>query len=391
MHLLLSLFFVAAPTPAASAPPLPDGGDLLRRVAAVLADRYYDAELRERIDDLAAPYLELASGVGSLAEERALVDEFLAQLGVSHLGLMSERGYRSMFAELQREPSWMYGFQLVHLPEGWFVDWVYEGGPAGRAGLLRGDQILRVNGVAPGASDLVDWRTDDAALPDPPLHALIAEAGDVVELVLRREAGRVGRLRLPAELYSGWEACRASARVLEVGPYRVGFVHYWFVPMSGATSFLRELCTERFADCDALVLDLRGRGGAAAEAFGMLRVLDREEGDWRKPVVALIHADSRSAKEVIAYELEQRGDAVLVGERTHGAVIPATFQEVGQGAVLMFPSMTLGRYTDAIEGRGVVPDVEVAYPLPWTAGADPVLEAGLIAARAWCDELGEER
>lgn len=385
MHVLVPFLLVAAS--AAPASNTSDSGDLLRRVAAVLSDRYYDEDFRERIDELAAPFILRAADAGSLAEERAVVDEFLAQVPVSHLGLLSERAYRSMFAELQREERWMYGFQLVRLPEGWFVDWVYEGGPADLAGLRRGDQVFRVNGVAPESSEILDWRTDDAALPDPPLHALIAEPDAVVEIMLRREAGRVGRLRLPAAPYSGWEASRASARVLEVGPYRVGFVHYWFVPMSDATRFLRELCEDRFADCDALVLDLRGRGGAAHEAFGMLRVLDREEGDWRKPLVALIHADSRSAKEVIAYELKRRGDAVLVGERTHGAVIPATFQEVGQGAVLMFPSTSLGRYTEAIEGRGVVPDVEVAYPLPWTAGADPILEAGLNAAREWCDEL----
>lgn len=400
MHSFLPLLLVAAapsPAPSPTSPDLghdlgQDSGDLFRRVTEVLSERYYDEEFRPRIDELAAAYLERAEAAGSLSEERAVVGEFLARVPVSHLGLISERAYASLFSELQREERWMYGFQLVRLPQGWFVDWVYEGGPADRAGLRRGDQVLRLNDVAPERSGLLDWRTDDAALPDPPLHALMAEPEDVVEIVLRRETGRVGRLRLPAGVYSGWEACRASARVIEVGPYRVGFVHYWFVPMSDATRFLRELCTERFADCDALVLDLRGRGGAAHQAFGMLAVLDREEGDWRKPLVALVHADSRSAKEVIAYELQSRGDARIVGERTHGAVIPATFQKVGQGAVLMFPSTSLGRYTDAIEGRGIVPDVEVAYPLAWTAGADPILEAGLIAARDWCDSLaGEER
>ena len=95
----------------------------------------------------------------------------------------------------------------------------------------------------------------------------------------------------------------------------------------------------------------------------------------------------RSAKEVIAHELQAEGDALIVGEKTHGAVIPASFEDVGQGAVLMFPSFTLGRYTDQIEGTGVTPDIRVDYPLAWTAGADPILEAGLEAARAWCSSL----
>ena len=122
MHVLVPFLLVAAS--AAPASNTSDSGDLLRRVAAVLSDRYYDEDFRERIDELAAPFILRAADAGSLAEERAVVDEFLAQVPVSHLGLLSERAYRSMFAELQREERWMYGFQLARLPEGWFVDWV---------------------------------------------------------------------------------------------------------------------------------------------------------------------------------------------------------------------------------------------------------------------------
>ena len=44
-------------------------------------------------------------------------------------------------------------------------------------------------------------------------------------------------------------------------------------------------------------------------------------------------------------------------------------------------------HEERLEGAGVTPDVPVAYPLPWTAGDDPLLRAGLLAAEAWCDEL----
>jgi hypothetical protein len=36
--------------------------------------------------------------------------------------------------------------------------------------------------------------------------------------------------------------------------------------------------------------------------------------------------------------------------------------------------MRLGRYSDEVELKGVEPDLPVAYPLPYTANADPILD-----------------
>lgn len=363
-------------------------GELFERVVGVLAESYYDEGFREReLPDLARRYAEAARAADSLDEERYVVHELLSRIPVSHLGLLSSQGRDRMWAELGGKAVLTFGFQLVEVDGGWFADWVYEGGPADRAGVVRGDEVLSIDGVHPSRSERLDWRTDDCALPDPAIHALLGEEGDEIELVIRRGEGRRGRLRLAIERYSAWEAARQSVAEYDVGPFRVGFVHYWYIQMSGPSRFLRELCTERFADCDALVFDLRGRGGAAHEAFRIARDLDAREGVWRKPLVLLVDDGTRSAKEVITHELRTSHSAIVVGEKTPGAVIPATFRDVGSDTVLMFPSFTLGTHTSEIEGVGIVPDVEVAYPLSWTAGADPVLEAGLLAARAWCEEI----
>jgi carboxyl-terminal processing protease len=105
---------------------------------------------------------------------------------------------------------------------------------------------------------------------------------------------------------------------------------------------------------------------------------------WRRPLVALVDGGTRSAKEVIADRLLEMTAAVVVGEQTAGAVIPATFEEVGGGAVLMFPSTRLGAYTEKLEGVGVSPDVEVRDRLPFSAGADPILEEGTRVLRELC-------
>ena len=58
-------------------------------------------------------------------------------------------------------------------------------------------------------------------------------------------------------------------------------------------------------------------------------------------------------------------------------MIPASFKVLTREDVLMFPSFVLGRFTKAIEGKPVTPDVEAADVLPYAAGADPILGAAL--------------
>jgi carboxyl-terminal processing protease len=98
------------------------------------------------------------------------------------------------------------------------------------------------------------------------------------------------------------------------------------------------------------------------------------------PIVALLDRQSRSAKDVLAYELKRTGIARLVGEPTAGAVIPASFADVGHDTILMFPSFKLPRYTEILEFKPVQPDVYVERAGPLSAGADPILEAGLTEA-----------
>ncbi len=104
-----------------------------------------------------------------------------------------------------------------------------------------------------------------------------------------------------------------------------------------------------------------------------------EEGSWGKPVVALIDGNSRSAKDILAYELKERQLATLVGERSAGAVIPAMFAEVGPETYLMFPARKLDPYTDLLEGQGVEPHVAVETPDVPEPG-DPILDAGWSVA-----------
>ncbi|MFT5049309.1 MAG: carboxyl-terminal processing protease [Chlamydiales bacterium] len=344
--------------------------------------RYYDREFcHDLLPGLERRYRALAESSTSREQERAVVQEFLSNVPSSHLALYSRDTHELLMAELFCNAVPSFGCQLKRLGDEFFIDWVFEGGPADRAGLHRGDRVVEIDGQAPLDSARLDWRSDDAALPDPPLHALLCDAGDEVELRVERAPGLRSCGRLAAVAYSGCDAARASARVIE-DQGRFGYVHLWFIAANEASGMIGSLLDNEFAECDGLLLDLRGRGGHASEISRLTRLL-AAQGSWGRPVVLLTDAGTRSAKEVIAYRMQASGDALVVGERTAGAVIPATFERVGDDAVLMFPSTTLGRTTRLLEGRGVNPDVEVSAPLPFSDGADPILEAGIIALQMW--------
>jgi carboxyl-terminal processing protease len=348
-------------------------GVLFDAVAKAIATAYHDKGFRkEDWPALVARYQDAAHEAADLAEERAIVDGLLRHVPASHLALYSK-------AELSRREQPTLGLELEQRAGRFFVAAVLEDGPALRAGVRRGDRILAVDGDAPGASPRLDRSSDDAYLDDPPRHQLLAEDGETVVLRLQRQPdAEPDEVEVTSAPYSAWRAAQASPTVYEVDGRRIGYVHYWFIHLGGVHAHFAGLLRDEFADCDACVLDLRGRGGDGAAVAPLVAAVK----DAGMPMVALIDRGTRSAKEVIAYRLRQEEAATLVGEHTARAVIPASFRRVGKDDVLMFPTFTLGKYTDAIEGVGVAPHVAQPDHLPFAAGDDPILRAGLRVAAA---------
>jgi C-terminal processing protease CtpA/Prc len=363
-------------------PALPaQGGQLFDRVAEVLAAQLVDRRFRQReLPTLVAALRPAAHATTTAAAEREVVHALLADVPASHLALYSDATYRHLQAELAGDEVPTFGCVLVRWRDEWFVDGVLDGGPAARAGLRRGDRLLAIDGDAPAASARLDWRADDAWLADPPVHGLLVGADPRVVLRIAPAAGDARDVPLRARAWSGLRASRASQCRLRLGVHTFGYVHLWFVFHEHAAALVRDTAA-RFADDDGLVFDLRGRGGNAGEAQAIVRELARlhERG---VPMAFLIDEGTRSAKEVIASEVRTRGLGLLVGERTAGAVLPASFERVADDAWLMLPRSRLDRYSRALEGRGVAPHVAVADPLRFAAGADAIRDEACRALAA---------
>jgi len=155
------------------------------------------------------------------------------------------------------------------------------------------------------------------------------------------------------------------------------------------------------SDAPGLIIDLRGNpGGFGAMANGLAGLLETKQtslgvmsmraakinfvvypqaGAYDGPVVILTDGGSASTSEVFAAGLQELGRAVVVGERSMGAALPSYIEKLPTGALFQYaiadfktPKGTL------IEGRGVVPDVEMNLTrAALLAGHDPQLDAAI--------------
>jgi carboxyl-terminal processing protease len=202
-----------------------------------------------------------------------------------------------------------------------------------------------------------------------------------VSLRVERRPGEFLNVVIAAEEYTAFDSAQASARLIRSGGRSFGYLHFWFVHLSGVPELLQTRIDGDFKDADGLIIDLRGRGGSATEVTRIVGIVRAYIEKTQRPVIALVDRQSRSGKDILAYEFKQLG-VRLVGEASAGAVIPAMFADVGHDSVLMFPTFKLPNYTDKLEFKPVEPHVAVERPAIFAAGRDPILEAGVREAVA---------
>ena len=323
------------------------------------------------------------------AELRAVLNEMVAEVGASHAAVLSGPIYRSMMNELAGKPSPTYGVLLEEMVDGrLFVRALFEKGPGERAGLRIGDELVAVDGEAALASEnVVDAGYDPGDSSSRLFTLRTGAAGESLALTLRREVrGELDTVPIVSEATSGLESGRRSLKVVRRDGRRIGYVHLWMVAR-GSAEFLAEALRGPLARCDALVVDLRGRGGFADEIPGLLEPFRaakvrgplRGGAAWRKPVAFLIDDRTRSAKEILAWHVREERLGLLIGERTEGAVLGAGFFPLPGGHYLEAPMMEVPVGDgSSLEGVGVEPTEAVERAGPFASGRDPLLERALL-------------
>jgi carboxyl-terminal processing protease len=162
-------------------------------------------------------------------------------------------------------------------------------------------------------------------------------------------------------------------------PGEIGYVRFSaFTPQ-----LMERICASLRAlgDARGIVLDLRGNpGGVMGMASGVVGLITTQPGllgamrtrtgmmplpsfpqksPYEGPVVVLIDALSGSTAEVLAAALQESGRAEVVGERSAGMVLGADTRRLPTGALLLYARAGFTTSDGvALEGRGVIPDVE---------------------------------
>ncbi|MCX5653416.1 MAG: S41 family peptidase [Planctomycetota bacterium] len=273
-----------------------------------------------------------------------------------------------------------------------FIKTVFEGGPAAKAGLKAGDEIVAVAGEPVAGLSTADLT-----------RRLRGRPGDAVTLSIR--AGGKGEPR-DVVLVRGTVHLPAvrDAQVLDAAR---GIAYVRFTDFQdGAEAELRQAIDGLSRQgAKALVLDLRDNpGGSLLEAVwaaGMfldggpvLRTRGRMLGAtwgydvplfegraWRGPLAVLVNERTASASEVVASALKARGRAAVIGRRTYGKGAVQVLFPVDWGAAAV--CLTMARVYDVkgvcVDGRSVVPDCEVAAPAspPESLAADPDVRAAV--------------
>lgn len=264
--------------------------------------------------------------------------------------------------------------------------------PAARAGVQKGDRVLKVD----------DTEITDDMLVDDVVGLIRGDIGSTVRLTLQREGEtesivvEIRREEIPNPSVE-W-------RMLEEAP-GMGYVR--IALFSGRTQLeLREALQELTNQgMTGLVLDLRGNGGGLFDAAidvtseflsegvvlyqvekGSPEEVFRARGRTSlpdSPMVLLVDGGTASASEIVAGALQDQGRAVLVGEVTFGKGSVQTVYDLSDGSsVHVTHAQWFTPQRRAISGEGLMPDVEVAITEEdRNQGRDPQLEMAIEQLR----------
>ncbi len=261
-----------------------------------------------------------------------------------------------------------------------FISGVLAGLPADTAGLRVGDEIISADGSS-----------------FEPVGSFRGKEGEAVALAIRRDANgpvttiavRPQRIK-PDDAFES--AMRDSARIIEANGRRIGYIHVWSYAGRSYQEILEAALSDgKLKDADALIWDLRDGWGGARPSFlrifdphGPTMILSERNGDtemvgfrWRKPVVLLTNNGTRSGKEVLTYGFKKNGYGEVIGEPTAGALLAARAFLLSDGSLLILAVNDVTVDGERLEGKGVVPTIEVPFELPYAAGKDPQLNRAI--------------
>ncbi|MEY2542534.1 MAG: carboxyl-terminal processing protease [Verrucomicrobiota bacterium] len=275
---------------------------------------------------------------------------------------------RSRFNGLGIEVSMKSGLPTVVTP--------MEDTPAARAGILSGDQILKINGVSTEKMELQDA-----------INLLRGAPGQKISLTLLRPSSKeikeynLERAEIKVQSVKG-------AKLLDpelTGSFKIGYIRLIQFNEPTADELAKALDDLEKKGMQALILDLRNNPGGLLNSAvdvcaqfvppntkvvstqGRVASQQREyttSGASKErphfPMAVLVNEGSASGAEIVSGALKDLNRAIVVGETTFGKGSVQNVMQLPDGSALRFT--TAKYYTPSkqtIHGNGVTPNIRV--------------------------------
>lgn len=337
----------------------------------------------KRIDEIETLSERMVEAVRSsrsprLAQES--INQIIDEIGISHTAIVPKATYRQLISNDGGELGLVLRRFQINGREAYFAIDFKPGSSAHDCGIQLGDEVVFVNGVKIEDSRRLILAGEEQRYG---VFGLMSERGE--EIRLEHRSSEFGPLKTTTlettATVSLSDSVEASVRVIEQEEKSYGYIRFWNLMSVAASRQLKKSIETTFVECDALILDLRGRGGTVPTVLAIDRIVSKLE----LPVVAITDELTRSAKELLSFRLKVHENVTVIGETTSGAVTAATFAQLPSGNALMFPVMSsdsLKGYTDGavLEGVGVDPDEQVNFYEPYCGGRDKLLKNAIQRA-----------
>jgi carboxyl-terminal processing protease len=255
-----------------------------------------------------------------------------------------------------------------------------EDTPAAKAGLMTGDQILKINSAS----------TEKMQLPDA-INALKGKPGESITLTILRPANKEVKDYTMVRAEIKVESVKDSHLVESAlsGNYKVGYVRIIQFNEPTAEELGRKLDELQKQGMEALILDLRNNPGgllnSAVDVCGQFvppktmvvytegrtpstnkeyrtRETAKPRGDF--PIAVLINNGSASGAEIVAGALKDLNRAILVGETTFGKGSVQSVIQLPDGSAVR---LTTAKYftpgKQVIHKHGVTPTIRATLTL----------------------------
>jgi carboxyl-terminal processing protease len=416
---LATLLVAAAPVALVWAQ-APEAAATFDKVWTIVRDTHFDPSFDRATWDRAREELRpKAVAAKTPGELRGILREMLGRLGLSHFAVIAASpDAPGEHEDLNGRP----GFEVRLIDKQLVVTAVDQDSAAAAAGVHPGWIVDAVGGVpmartlapiADGAPERIAqfeaWRLSLTQLRGPASSTLdvtfIDGDGRPVAKSIRRtaEAGEPVHVGSLPTMY-----VRVRSSLMETpGGGKAGVIAFnvWMAAVDARF----QQAMDRFRTADGIVIDLRGNpGGLAAMIMGLsghflserltLGVMKTKDSElrfvanprlvnaagervepFRGPVAILIDGLSASASECFTGGLQSLGRARVFGQTSMGQALPALFDTLPNGDVLIHAWGDFVTGTGVrLEGRGVVPDEVVpATRADLLAGRDRPLEAAL--------------